>query len=106
MAAYMYCAGEPFKIIKIDDFNCFSPVYVGSALHFEASVIFAKKGIVQVMVVVWVITPKREKKKTSVVYLTFETNKIDTLPVYPKTYAEALNYFEGKKKLMKLTEEI
>jgi len=95
----MYSDGEPFKILKIDDFNFFSPVYVGSALHFESSVVFARQGIIQVMVIAWVITPKKEKNKTSVVYLTFESTKSDLLPVYPKTYAEALNYFAGKKKL-------
>lgn len=102
----MYCKGEPFRVLKIDDFNFLAPVYVGSALHFESSVVFARQGVIQIMVVAWVITAKREKYKTSVVYLTFESSHTGLLPVYPHTYAEALNYFNGKKKLVKFLGEL
>lgn len=75
---------------------------MGCALKFDASVVFAAHGIVQVMVVAWVMAPKKEKLKASVVNITFQFQKEDLIPVYPKTYADALNYFDGKRKLSKI----
>lgn len=106
LAAYMYSNGENPVIKKIDDFNFLAPIFVGSALKFEATVVFAAYGIVQVMVVAWVVNPKKKENiKASVVHLTFEFIKKDLIPVYPKTYSEALQFFVAKKKLEKIIKE-
>ncbi len=51
------------------------------------------------------MTAKKEKFKASVVHLTFEFENQELMPVYPHTYAEALLYFEGKRKLKKILKE-
>lgn len=98
----MYSNGEPFTIKKVDDFNFLNPIFMGCALKFESSVVFAADGIVQVLVKAWIITPKKEKLKASVVSLTFEFKKTELMPVYPRTYEDALYYFDAKRKLKKI----
>ena len=101
----MYSEDGDFHIKKIDDFNFLSPIYMGCALKFEASVVFAAQGILTTAVVAWVITPNKEVYKALIVHLTFEMGKGPGKAVYPKTYAETLGYFEAKRKLKKVLKE-
>ena len=58
--------------------------------------------IVHVRVDATTINVKNQKNKATVVHLTFECSNTRFLPVYPHTYAEALKYFESKRKLNKI----
>ena len=98
--------GSYVEFEAIDDFYFLNAVDLGDIVDFEGKITFAEGNLIHVKVASKsyskVTTNAEEKhKKCTELHITFRCDK-KVVPVLPETYAEGLNYLEGKRRVEKL----
>ncbi|ORX87532.1 Thioesterase/thiol ester dehydrase-isomerase [Basidiobolus meristosporus CBS 931.73] len=99
--ACLFIKGRPY-FLALDDISFKSPVGVGSILSLNSKVVYSPGGKdkkFQISVVADVLDhEKSTKRTTNVFHFTFAGGKSAQVPrIMPKTYAEAMEYLEGRK---------
>ncbi|ORX65452.1 Thioesterase/thiol ester dehydrase-isomerase [Basidiobolus meristosporus CBS 931.73] len=100
--ACLFTQGRP-RFLALDDISFKSPVAVGSILNLTSKVVYSPGGSekdFQVSVVADVLDhEKSSKRTTNVFHFTFTGEPSSEVPrILPRTYAEAMEYLEGKKR--------
>ncbi|KAK9767739.1 hypothetical protein K7432_002214 [Basidiobolus ranarum] len=100
--ACLFTKGRP-QFLALDDISFKSAVEVGSILSLSSRIVYSPGGDdkdFQVSVVADVLDhEKSSKRTTNVFHFTFTGDASKQVPrIMPKTYAESMDYLEGKKR--------
>jgi acyl-coenzyme A thioesterase 9 len=87
------------RLVVVDNISFKKPVLIGSLLLLSSQIVYTEGNFMQIKVHAETIDPTTSRRELSNdFYFKFFAPIPNTLPqVFPKTYAEAMTYIDGKR---------